>query len=229
MPKRKRTSKRSYRTRKRSRRRPRRNYRLTSMRAPSGLPIKNIVKQRYCQHITLTGSGLTPVYHVFRASSVYDPDLTGSGGQPMGFDEMAGLYNRYRVLGAKMTIKWAGNDGGAGADHMVGCYLDDSGSFPYISWEGLREARKGSSRLITHQRNAVSTSSKYSAKKFWNCTDVKDFDGIAALTSANPLSNAHFVMWMQRLDKQLITNDFNCMVQIDYIVQYFEPKDIGRS
>lgn len=226
MSKRKRTS-----GKKRSRKRRRRHRRkFVSMRAPSGLPITNIVKQRYCQHIQLLGQGLSNIqYHSFRPNSVYDPDHSGVGGQPMGFDEMAGLYNNYRVLGSKITVKWAGYNAGGGEDYVVGCFLDDNAAINYTTWEGVREARKGSSRLITHQRNAVTTSAKYSAKKFWSVKDVKDNENLGAAVGANPSADCYFLVWFQRLDKAVSSATINCMVQIDYIVQYFEPKEIARS
>ena len=37
----------------------------------------------------------------FRGNSVYDPDYTGGGGQPTGFDQLAALYQRYTVYAAK--------------------------------------------------------------------------------------------------------------------------------
>lgn len=228
MSKRKRTSKR-YRRTKRSRK-ARRRYRLSAQRAPSGVPIQNIVKQRYCTYISLAGAGATiPVAHFFRTTSTYDPDVSLGGGQPMGRDEMANFYHRYRVLGAKITVKWASNQAGSGDNFMVGCYCDTDAQQSYTSWEGIREAKKGTSRLITHQRNSVTTTAKYSAKKLWDLKDVKDNENIAALVGSDPSANAFFVCWFQRLDRATNTSTIELMVQIDYIVQYYEPKEIGRS
>lgn len=35
--------------------------------------------------------------YIFRANSLFDPDFTGTGYQPIGFDEWSAFYNRYRV------------------------------------------------------------------------------------------------------------------------------------
>ncbi len=40
----------------------------------------------------------------FNLNSLYDPDRTGAGHQPHGFDQLAGLYNRYRVIGCNYTV-----------------------------------------------------------------------------------------------------------------------------
>lgn len=40
----------------------------------------------------------------FRLNGLYDPDYSGTGHQPMGFDEYAALYGDYRVHGCKVKI-----------------------------------------------------------------------------------------------------------------------------
>lgn len=40
----------------------------------------------------------------YRANSVFDPDYTGVGHQPMYFDNLAAIYQNYRVLGCKITV-----------------------------------------------------------------------------------------------------------------------------
>ncbi len=37
-------------------------------------------------------------------NSLFDPDRTGSGHQPYGFDQLAALYNRYRVLNTRYRV-----------------------------------------------------------------------------------------------------------------------------
>lgn len=46
--------------------------------------------------INLTNGVLST--YVFNANGLYDPDQTGGGHQPLGFDQYAVMYNRYRVL-----------------------------------------------------------------------------------------------------------------------------------
>jgi len=41
---------------------------------------------------------------VFCGNSLYDPDTTGTGHQPMNYDEMMLLYNRYYVAGSKIKV-----------------------------------------------------------------------------------------------------------------------------
>jgi hypothetical protein len=47
------------------------------------------------------------VYQKFRANSLYDPDETGTGHQPLYFDSLAALYSKYRVTSIKYSLRFA--------------------------------------------------------------------------------------------------------------------------
>ena len=62
------------------------------------------VKLKYHSSITLNTdiSGLA-VGHVYSANGLFDPDISGAGHQPRGFDQLMTLYQFYTVVGAKCT------------------------------------------------------------------------------------------------------------------------------
>ena len=73
-----------------------------------GFPNKIITKIRYAFNITsgtLTNTVIAD--NVFRMASIYDPDLTGIGHQPMWHDEYQSLYEKYRVLGSELHATFA--------------------------------------------------------------------------------------------------------------------------
>lgn len=80
-------------------RRMRRNYRnkpkLLVNRALHPIPQRFITKLKYSQVIT-TDASLGS--YKMNLNSLYDPDFSGGGHQPYGFDQLAALYNRYRVI-----------------------------------------------------------------------------------------------------------------------------------
>lgn len=74
---------------------------------PNGL----IAKHKYTMNKTIQAtyvSGDIPgtALQSFRTASLFDPDRTGAGHQPLFFDEMAAIYKQYRVLGAKCTVRF---------------------------------------------------------------------------------------------------------------------------
>jgi hypothetical protein len=48
----------------------------------------------------------------FRLNSIFDPNAAVGGHQPYGYDQLAALYNRYRVLRAAWKITFANQAGG---------------------------------------------------------------------------------------------------------------------
>lgn len=64
-----------------------------------------LIRHKYADRITLpaTVAGNNSVY-VFRANSLFDPDLTGVGHQPMFYDDMAAHYNKYTVMWSTIKV-----------------------------------------------------------------------------------------------------------------------------
>lgn len=59
----------------------------------------------YSEMVTLTtGSGVFGTQAQFRLNSLYDPNSTGAGHQPNGFDELSTAYSKYRVDACRWTL-----------------------------------------------------------------------------------------------------------------------------
>lgn len=73
----------------------------------------------------------------YAANGMYDPDLTGTGHQPLGYDQMATLYNDYRVHGVTVKVTgyvktanqaaylFLGSQGGSGLPLSVAAALEN--------------------------------------------------------------------------------------------------------
>lgn len=69
----------------------------------SGLGNKNILMP-YHQVNVLSGASQVVHSTTMRANSLYDPDHTLGGEQPLGYDQYAALYKKYYVKGLKVTV-----------------------------------------------------------------------------------------------------------------------------
>lgn len=70
-----------------------------------GFPTKIITILRYIDLYGLTSTAGGIAQQVFSLNSVFDPDVTGVGHQPLYFDRYAAIYNNYRVLGSRITAQ----------------------------------------------------------------------------------------------------------------------------
>lgn len=71
-----------------------------------GFPRELVTRIRYCDVYTLTSTASSISKNSFRMNSINDPDQTGVGHQPMYHDQYAALYDRYVVLGSKITVQF---------------------------------------------------------------------------------------------------------------------------
>ncbi len=70
------------------------------------VPRKRRLQMRYVDQVYLNGTAAAGgrVNYIFRANSIYDPDYTGTGHQPMGHDTYAALYNHYSVRRSAIRV-----------------------------------------------------------------------------------------------------------------------------
>jgi len=73
-------------------------------RALHPIPQRYITKMKYSE--VITGGSLFGEVHM-NLNSIYDPNRSGIGHQPYGFDTLASLYNRYRVISCGYRISCA--------------------------------------------------------------------------------------------------------------------------
>lgn len=53
----------------------------------TGIPDRYMMKMKYSRTVELTAVGGITGTYVFRGNSIYDPDFTSTGGQPLGRDQ----------------------------------------------------------------------------------------------------------------------------------------------
>lgn len=84
------------------------------VRLPStGLKYKSGVKMSFNYHelvsINPGAAGIT-ANNAFAANSMYDPNVTGVGYQPCGFDEAMAFFYHFTVTAAKITVQFLNSD-----------------------------------------------------------------------------------------------------------------------
>lgn len=166
---------------------------------------RQYVKLKYSQFINLTSTAGVVNDNVWRGSSLFDPDLTGTGTQPYYFDQWAALYNFYSVLGSSIKVTCAlGNVSSvaAGTCDLVVIPTQSTGTFvgstqdvvlqqPYAKHRVIALQQITEPGVITHY---MSTDKMYGSRN--GTTDMVD-TSYGAAVSANPNSTWawHVCMW----------------------------------
>jgi hypothetical protein len=58
----------------------------------------------FTTNVSLVSTTGIPGTYLFRGNGPFDPDLTGTGAQPEGYDQFSAFYSNVRVLGSRITV-----------------------------------------------------------------------------------------------------------------------------
>lgn len=164
----------------------------------------------------------SPGSYVFSANGLFDPDITGVGHQPRGFDQLMQLYDHYVVVGSKITIRYSNLTANP---VVLAIALKDTTttiSTGQDFLEGTRAVYKiaatgnaGQSAIeLTHQCNPV---------KFLGRSDPLADSELKGSASANPSEGAFYHVQVFAIDGADIASQ-DLTAQIEYMAKLIEPK-----
>lgn len=102
----------------------RKSQNLNTIRTTPVLPIKHRSKLIYYDTRVITPTAAASTAYIYSANGLFDPDITGVGHQPMGFDQLMALYEHYTVTNAKVTVSFVNEDLNDNAYVGVALYPD---------------------------------------------------------------------------------------------------------
>lgn len=211
---------------KRTRRRKR--YPMTRRVSPSlNGPAYKVVRMKYSEQVTiLTDISLISNYF-FSANSIFDPNVTGGGHQPLGHDEYANFFNHYCVLGAKISVTGINKDTGDGMILAVGRRPSPTGSTSMA--EALEQNGCKYTTLEAHPGQPKTVSLGFSAKKEFSGRSPTSDGALRATFGANPSERTYFCVSIGQQTYGAYGGTAALNVHIEYIVAMIEPKILGIS
>lgn len=200
----------------------------------NGFPTTQTARHRYNTVISLNPSTGSIAKHTFIANGMFDPDSTGVGHQPRGYDEFAEIYNHYTVLGAKIVVRPVGpHVSQSNTDNLCkyGIILDDDGlTTGYTTYTDMAESRlAGGGRVVTKDLGTGKSFVKtFSTTKFFNIKNPVAQSQYQGSVTANPSETAAFVVWACS-PVMADTDTYDFEVTIDFIAVWSEPKFLAES
>lgn len=189
-------------------------------------------KLRYCETISFNpASGVAGTY-TFSANGLYDPNISGTGHQPYGFDQLMALYNHYTVLGAR--IKITPINGSANLYYTLGIKLCDTTQLNSSTPDYIMEQPGFRKRVVANNAavSAPGMSCNFSCKKFFRHRSkalVLANTDLRGSASVNPAEQAYFIIVYQPVVVLQDLPDTTFQVQIDYCATFTGPKELGSS
>ncbi len=218
-----------YRRRRRPRRRRKRKARVPRRRLRYGFPKNYTCKLRYCETISFDPNATsTPVY-AFRCNGPYDPDVTSTGHQPAGYDQLAQMYGYYSVQASKITAKIVGAAAtGASVSQALGIHMGVSPTLPpnagtvanlvesgpalYNTWTMLKVDNPTGTRRL----NMMWSPRRSKKLAYWD-----NDENTANTSSGLPTRQDYYVVYATNNGLGLENPvRFDVLIQVDYVVKF---------
>lgn len=194
-------------------------------RSDFGFPDLLKTKLHYCDVVQLTASAGSPGLWQFRMNSLFDPDFTGTGHQPQWFDQLAAVYQRYRVLGAKITAKFIPNtinsaEVGDTGPYIVGITTKVGSTFAAATYAAILEDGNSINDIVVDKQggnNLKVLSNTYSPMRD---TGLDPYDDtLGALVSANPTTQYFATVWAMDISES-VAPDVQCQIEIEFACEF---------
>lgn len=161
----------------------------------------------------------------FRANSLFDPDRTGVGHQPRGYDQITPMYNRYRVDSLKWTVKFAA------ANLAYNCCVAlVNGAQTYTTIVDIGETNLlAPLKAIGIGAASIEFSGNMPLAKLQGRSEVAYHtdDTTGALTSTSPVETIDLHVVLHNPNITTLTVDY--VVTLEYTSIFFDPILPGQS
>lgn len=169
------------------------------------------------------------VENKFRANSLFDPDQSGIGHQPMGHDEWAVAYQHYRVVGSTIAIN-AAPVSGAVPDPAIFWVSLSSDASASVEATTVVERGRAAHKLINSGTDTPDKPliNSYVSEKFFGKAEAT-MQGQKALFGANPAEDVYFNVGVQQMIPSSPGRVYYALVTITYDCILTEPKPLATS
>jgi hypothetical protein len=205
---------------------------ISAVHFPSGQ--KFVLK--YSEQVVLNPATGAVAYHQFRANDMFDPNLTGTGHQPMGFDQIMAWYNHFAVVRSHIRVT-ASPPTLTGTNVAVwGVILTGSSTeaatlvgagIPTITEAGWPFAGVGT----TNSDKGWLTSQEltFDFQKFYSRQFNPNLSEFLGSTSASCTEQSYYTVWMFPWSSSVDPDACTFLVEIVYEAVFTEPVTLPAS
>lgn len=190
------------------------------------IPTSIVVNLKYSDRVTINpaAGGVVGTYSI-RCNDCRDPDATGVGHQPMGFDQMMELYHHFTVLSSKITMKVL-NQGSPLQYGIMKLRQETSITSTPSSFREHRNCKYAYGGDMDTRVNKGITHT-YSTRKFFGATPRDhEFSGTVI---ASPTHMANYVLWIADAHEAVDISGTNVFFHLSMKVRFHEPVELSAS
>lgn len=218
--------------RRRSNRRGARRGKISTLvlKGPSIVPDRMFTKLKYNLTRTLDPApAAATVTYAFRGNSLYDPEYSVGGQQPMGYDQWTALYNQYRVHASSISIKFMSTSS-TEAGGFTKIVLFPSTTPASGSYSGNNE--QPYSRSIFLANNGINQGylrGKMLTKKMLGIKSVAYDEDLAGVTGSDPAKQWYWILYGSSINDLANIAGVYMDIKVTYFTEFFGRVQLARS
>lgn len=192
----------------------------------SPIPQRKVVTLRYAEsNVSLDPAAGIPADYFFRANDLFDPNYTGAGHQPLGFDQWMALYTKFSVLNSKITVKFTNGADATTADWIV---MVRRTTTPTSSTTNEILESNACSWTAKERENVVTLVNAYSFKQEHKGLGLED-GTMFGTNSASPTNEQYFHVSAINAVTTIDVTPLIATVVIEYETMFFDPRVLSTS
>lgn len=183
----------------------------------------------YSETFNLDPSSVNAVF-VFSANGLYDPNITGVGHQPRGFDQLMALYDHYVVIGCKAKLQAWNSD--ASNANIIGMTVVDQASILGTSNIEYLEHRGAMTRVLGPSQSGSSVGEltmSINPNKFLGRSKPLSDSQLKGNASGNPTEQAFIHVFAMPQDGNTDTTAVRIRVLLEFTAVLIEPRQPASS
>lgn len=192
-------------------------------------PIPQIYKTtlKYSELITLSYTGTNTVYQ-FNLNNLNDPNRSGTGHQPNGYDQISTLYTKTRVTGAKYSITFSNASATYQAEVLTQLCPNATTSSTFADAVETQYTKRLT--LDPYGAESKTTSATVNIAKLFGISQatLRSDDQYIAGIGGNPAEQCCLNIWVQNISTATAITVY-ARVNIIYTVEFFEAKIFSQS
>ncbi len=182
----------------------------------------------YCDQYTLQPTSAPVTSHqMFSLNGLHDPDITGFGHQPRGFDQLMTLYDHYVVIGVQVEALVTNLTTATAA--VVATIRDNN--VPDTNFISQMENPNRKTIMLAGSDaggSAKSIKFNFNPNKFLGRSHPLSDPDVKGTATANPLEGC-FLQIGHLSDNGNTRNPISLTITMKYLCVLIEPKQVGES
>lgn len=157
----------------------------------TAFPLRLANTIRYSEVITMATDVNGKASHAFGCNSLYDPNVGGTGHQPLYFDQLSAIYDHYLAMKSRIKLTLMTTDN-LTENSIYTITIDDDAS-PATSAAAIREAVSSRSKVINPKGFIPTLRHSWDAQRTFG-GNVQDNTALQGTNGANPTERSFFII-----------------------------------